>query len=132
MLGGYERAGSAPHLHGSGSYGYAYRGVLATFCDHNASGIAKFDVGFASPVLPGATLKIDMWKDDNVVSCRAIESGRNRTAQHTERHFASWRGLPLAPPAYRGGVLNRRFEECDLRLMMGKQDGRLSCLSNSG
>jgi acyl dehydratase len=65
-----------PILHGLCSYGYACRGVLAALCNYDTDRIAAFDVRFTSPVLPGATLRIEMWRDGGIVSFRALEGSQ--------------------------------------------------------
>ena len=69
--GGFER----PILHGLCSYGIACRAVLATFCDYDHTRLTGFDVRFSSPVIPGETLRMEMWRDGDVVSfqMRAVE-----------------------------------------------------------
>ncbi len=81
-----KKAGfDVPILHGLCSYGIACHGVLKTMCDYDASRMKSFDVRFSSPVFPGETHIIEMWKDDDVVSFRtrikerdviAINNGR--------------------------------------------------------
>ena len=63
---GFER----PILHGLCSYGIACHAVLKTMADYDASAMAGFDVRFSSPVYPGETQMVEMWKDGNIVSFR--------------------------------------------------------------
>ena len=69
--GGFDR----PILHGLCSYGIACRAVLKTFCDHDHNKLTGFDVRFSAPVIPGETLRTEMWRDGDVVSyrMRAVE-----------------------------------------------------------
>ncbi len=69
--GGFDR----PILHGLCSYGIACRAVLKTFCDHDHTKLTGFDVRFSAPVIPGETLRTEMWRDGDVVSyrMRAVE-----------------------------------------------------------
>ena len=60
----------APILHGLCSYGIACHGVLKTMANYDQTRITGFDVRFSSPVHPGETHLVEMWKDDNIVSFR--------------------------------------------------------------
>ncbi len=68
---GFER----PILHGLCTLGIACHAVLKTICDYDYTLIAGFDGRFSAPVMPGDTIRTDMWQDGNVVSfqCRAVE-----------------------------------------------------------
>ena len=59
-----------PILHGLCSYGIACHAVLKTMCDYDQARMKTFDVRFSSPVFPGETQVVEMWKDDVVVSFR--------------------------------------------------------------
>lgn len=63
---GFER----PILHGLCSYGIACHAVLKTMLDYDQTKMTGFDVRFSSPVYPGETHVVEMWKDGNVVSFR--------------------------------------------------------------
>ena len=70
------RAGfDVPILHGLCTYGIACRAILKTICDYDDTLIKEFDARFSSPVVPGDTIRTDMWQDGNVVSfrCTAVE-----------------------------------------------------------
>ena len=60
-----------PILHGLCSYGTCCRAIITNLCDYDPSRITGFDVRFSSPVFPGETILVDLWKDGNVVSFRA-------------------------------------------------------------
>lgn len=64
-----------PILHGLCTYGIACRAILRTICDYDYTLIKEFDARFSAPVLPGDTIRTDMWQDGNIVSfrCTAIE-----------------------------------------------------------
>jgi acyl dehydratase len=68
----------APVLHGLCQYGIACRAVLKTICDLEPSRIAEFDARFSSPMFPGETLRIEIWKDGAVVSFRGRCVERDR------------------------------------------------------
>lgn len=63
---GFDR----PILHGLCSYGIACHAVTKTMLDYDQTKMTGFDVRFSSPVFPGETHVVEMWKDDNVVSFR--------------------------------------------------------------
>jgi 3-hydroxyacyl-CoA dehydrogenase/3a,7a,12a-trihydroxy-5b-cholest-24-enoyl-CoA hydratase len=72
--GGFER----PILHGLCSLGFTARAVLATFGGNDPARFKAMKARFSSPVLPGSTLCIDMWKDGNRVwvSTRVKETNK--------------------------------------------------------
>jgi len=51
-----------PILHGLATYGNACRGILATFCGHDASRLKSIRARLSSPVYPGETLVLDCWR----------------------------------------------------------------------
>ncbi len=59
-----------PILHGLCSYGIACHAVVKTMLDYDATQITGFDVRFSSPVFPGETQIVEMWKDGKVISFR--------------------------------------------------------------
>jgi acyl dehydratase len=66
-----KRAGfDRPILHGLCSYGIACHAVLKGTLDYDAAAIAQFDVRFSSPVFPGETQVVDLWKDGSTISFR--------------------------------------------------------------
>jgi len=64
-----------PILHGLCTYGIACRAILQTICDYDHTLIQGFDARFSAPVIPGDTIRTDMWQDGNIVSfrCTAVE-----------------------------------------------------------
>lgn len=66
-----KKAGfEVPILHGLCSYGIACHAVLKTMLDYDQTRMTGFDVRFSSPVFPGETQMVEMWKDDGVISFR--------------------------------------------------------------
>lgn len=64
-----SRAGfEVPILHGLCTYGIACHAILKTICDYDDTLIREFDARFSSPVIPGDTIRTDMWQDGNIVS----------------------------------------------------------------
>ena len=68
-----------PILHGMCTYGITCRGVLQTYADYDPSAFKQHGVRFSSPVYPGETVSMDLWKDGNVVSFEAKVKERGVT-----------------------------------------------------
>ena len=60
-----------PILHGMCTYGISCRGVLQTYADYDPTAFRQHVARFSSPVYPGETVTIAMWKDGNVISFEA-------------------------------------------------------------
>ena len=52
-----------PILHGLCTYAVAARAIVEGYCDGDGSRLTGLDVRFSSPVFPGETLTVDMWRD---------------------------------------------------------------------
>lgn len=75
-----KRAGfPRPILHGMCTYGLTCRGVLQTYADYDPSAFRQHAVRFSSPVYPGETVSMDLWKDGNVISFEAKVKERGVT-----------------------------------------------------
>jgi acyl dehydratase len=72
---GFDR----PILHGLCTYGFACRAVLTTYADYDPTAIRTFDVRFSSPVFPGETILVRLWRDGAVVSFEADVAERGVT-----------------------------------------------------
>jgi len=59
--GGFDR----PILHGLCTYGFTGRALLHALCDGNPARFGSMDGRFSRPVLPGDTLTVAMWRDDD-------------------------------------------------------------------
>ena len=73
-----RRAGfNRPILHGLCTYGITCRAVLQAITDYDPTRILSHQVRFSSPVIPGDTIALDLWRDGDVVSfeARAKERG---------------------------------------------------------
>jgi len=68
-----------PILHGMCTYGITCRGVLQTYADYDAKAFRQHAARFSSPVYPGETVTMDMWKDGNVISFEAKVKSRDVT-----------------------------------------------------
>lgn len=66
-----------PILHGMCTYGVTCRAVLQTYAGYDPSRFKSHQARFSSPVFPGETISVDLWKDGDVVSfeARAKERG---------------------------------------------------------
>jgi acyl dehydratase len=60
-----------PILHGLCTYGLTCRAVLQTYADYDPTAILGHDVRFSSPVFPGETVAVALWKDGPIVSFEA-------------------------------------------------------------
>jgi acyl dehydratase len=68
-----------PILHGMCTYGITCRGVLQTYADYDPSAFRQHAARFSSPVFPGDTVTMELWKDGNVISFEAKVKARNVT-----------------------------------------------------
>lgn len=68
---------SRPILHGLATMGVALHAVLRTLLGYDASAVRGMRVRFTAPVLPGETLRTELWRDGSLVSLRttALERG---------------------------------------------------------
>ena len=75
-----KRAGfPKPILHGMCTYGITCRGMLQTYADYDPSAFKQHAARFSSPVYPGETVTMDLWKDGNVISFEAKVKARDVT-----------------------------------------------------
>lgn len=54
-----------PILHGLCTYGMVAHAIVKNCCDYQAERLARFDARFSSPVFPGETLVVEMWRQNN-------------------------------------------------------------------
>jgi len=78
---GIARAAGFPRpiLHGLCTYGITCRAVLQAYCDFDPTKIRSHQVRFSSPVFPGETIAVDLWRDGDVVSFEARVKERGVT-----------------------------------------------------
>lgn len=74
-----------PILHGLCTYGICGHAVLKAYCDYDPARFKSFALRFTAPVMPGETIRTEMWKDGNVVSFRATVVERNVVAVNNGR-----------------------------------------------
>jgi acyl dehydratase len=75
-----ERAGfPRPILHGMCTYGVTCRAVLQTYAGYDASKFKSHYARFSSPVFPGETVSVDLWKEPDAVYFEAKVKSRNVT-----------------------------------------------------
>lgn len=67
-MGGFKQ----PILHGLCSYGFAARHVMMKYADNDPTKIKAVKTRFAKPVLPGQTLRTDMWKEGSRVYFQTV------------------------------------------------------------
>lgn len=98
---GYPR----PILHGLCTLGVAGHALVRALCGYDASRITALEARFSAPVLPGETLRTDMWVEGNHVAFRSRVVERDvivLTGGHAEllscRPTATVRGLPGEMP----------------------------------
>lgn len=72
---GFDR----PILHGLCTMGVAGHAVLKAMLDYDASRIAGMRVRFTAPVLPGDTIRTELWRDGGVIALRATVPARGVT-----------------------------------------------------
>jgi acyl dehydratase len=71
---GFDR----PILHGLGTYGVACHALLATVCDYDPGRLASLFARFSSPVFPGETIRVEMYRDGRAIAFRARVKERDR------------------------------------------------------
>jgi len=54
-----------PILHGLCTYGFAGRAVLEALTRGEPARLKRFDVRYSSPVFPGETLRVEMWREES-------------------------------------------------------------------
>jgi acyl dehydratase len=78
---GFDR----PILHGAGTFGVAGHAVVKAACDGDASRVVAISGRFSSPVVPGETIRTEIWRDGNVISYRCRIVGRDAIAMNNGR-----------------------------------------------
>ncbi len=68
-----------PILHGMCTYGVTCRAVLQTYAGYDPSRFKSHQARFSSPVFPGETISVDLWKDGDVISFEARSKERGVT-----------------------------------------------------
>jgi len=68
-----------PILHGLCTYGLTCRAVLQSYAEYAPDRIRSHEARFSSPVFPGETVTVDLWKDGDVISFEARVQDRGVT-----------------------------------------------------
>jgi acyl dehydratase len=69
---GFEK----PILHGLATYGIAGFAIVAELCARQPSRLRRFEARLSSPVYPGDTLRVEIWRDNHAeasIQVRALE-----------------------------------------------------------
>jgi acyl dehydratase len=74
-MAGFDR----PILHGLCTYGVTCRAVMQAYTDMDPNKIKSHQIRFSSPVFPGETNTVDLWRDGDVVSFEARVKERGVT-----------------------------------------------------
>lgn len=75
-----KRAGfPRPILHGMCTYGIACRGILQSYADYDPTAFRRHVARFSSPVYPGETVTLQLWRDGDVISFEAKVKARDAT-----------------------------------------------------
>jgi acyl dehydratase len=69
-----------PILHGLATFGAMCNGVLQAFCDHDPARLAALRVRMSSPVYPGETLRLQLWRTGTQVRFRCTVPAREVVA----------------------------------------------------
>lgn len=78
---GFER----PILHGAATFGVAGHAVVRAACGGDASRVVAISGRFSAPVVPGETLRTEIWRDGAVLSYRCRVVGRDAIAMNNGR-----------------------------------------------
>jgi acyl dehydratase len=74
-----------PILHGLASFGVTGHALLRSVCDYDPTRLTAISGRFSAPVLPGETIRTEMWRDGSVVSFRARVVERDVVAVNNGR-----------------------------------------------
>ena len=78
---GYER----PILHGAATFGVAGHAVVKAACDDDPERVVSIACRFSAPVIPGETIRTEIWRDGAIVSFRSRIVGRDAIAVNNGR-----------------------------------------------
>jgi 3-hydroxyacyl-CoA dehydrogenase/3a,7a,12a-trihydroxy-5b-cholest-24-enoyl-CoA hydratase len=110
-----------PILHGLCTFGYVGRHVIKAFANGDPRLFKSIRVRFADTVLPGETLRTEMWKDGErvIIRCKVVERDKvviSNAAVELHKEVPSVQTKPAAsaqasaPAAAGGGASARVFE----------------------
>uniref|UniRef100_A0A0G4FPC5 Uncharacterized protein n=1 Tax=Chromera velia CCMP2878 TaxID=1169474 RepID=A0A0G4FPC5_9ALVE len=75
-MGGFDK----PILHGLCFFGIATHGVVREMCENDPSRVLSVEGRFASPVLPGDPLRVEMWKEGGRVLFQVVNERTNKVS----------------------------------------------------
>jgi acyl dehydratase len=70
---GFER----PILHGLGTFGLICHAALKMGCDYDAARLVSLEGRFSAPVIPGDTVRVEIWREADALLLRASVPQRN-------------------------------------------------------
>jgi 3-hydroxyacyl-CoA dehydrogenase/3a,7a,12a-trihydroxy-5b-cholest-24-enoyl-CoA hydratase len=102
---GFQR----PILHGLCTFGYVGRHVIKAFAGGDSRLFKSIRVRFADTVLPGETLRTELWKDGDrvIVRCKVVERDKvviSNAAVELHKEVPNAQAKPAAPAAASGGA----------------------------
>ena len=91
-------------MHGLCSLGHATRHVLKHFCGDDVTKFKALKARFSKPILPGQSIRTEMWKEGNrvFVQCKVDETGNTiLSGGYVDLHGGG------VPPTKVGNVVNQ-------------------------
>lgn len=74
-----RRAGfTMPILHGRCTFGVVGHALLQSVYDYDPLRLKSMEVRFVSPVYPGETIRVEVWKEQNAIRFRALAAERDQ------------------------------------------------------
>jgi acyl dehydratase len=64
---GYER----PILHGAATFGVAGHALVKAVCEYDPDRVVSIACRFSAPVIPGETIRTEIWRDGDIVTFRS-------------------------------------------------------------